>query len=63
MTTGRNKEFNTPCGNFSYEHLAPHLYTHGIRRTELEFGRAYLIASPEKALIDRIWKVKDLDTM
>ena len=62
MTTGRHKEFNTPCGNFAYEHLSPHLYIHGLRRVEIDGGRAYLIASPEKALIDRIWNVKGLDT-
>lgn len=63
MTTGRNKEFNTPCGDFSYEHLSPHFYIYGLRRIEIEGGRAYLIASPEKALIDRIWTVKGLNTL
>ncbi len=63
MTTGRNKEFNTPCGDFSYEHLSPHFYIYGLRRIEIEGGRAYLIASPEKALIYRIWTVKGLNTL
>jgi hypothetical protein len=63
MTTGRNKEFATPCGNYSYAHLAPHLYPHGLRRVQIEGSRAYLIASPEKALIDRIWTIKGLDTL
>jgi hypothetical protein len=63
MTTGRNKEFATPCGNFSYEHLAPHVYPHGLRRAQIEGSRAYLIASPEKALFDRIWTIKGLDTL
>ena len=63
MTTGRRKEFNTPCGNFSYEHLAPRFYMHGIRRVEIDGGRAYLIANPEKAIIDRIWRLKGLDTL
>jgi predicted transcriptional regulator of viral defense system len=63
MTTGRHKEFATPCGNFSYEHLALRVYPHGIRRVEIEGGRAYLIASPEKALVDRIWTIKGLDTL
>jgi len=60
MTIGRNKEFSTPCGNFSYEHLSPHLYIHGIRRVELDLGRAYLIATPEKALVDSLWRLKGL---
>jgi hypothetical protein len=63
MTTGRNKEFATPCGNFSYEHLPSLVYPHGLRHVEIERGRAYLIASPEKALIDRIWTIKGLDTL
>ena len=63
MTTGRNKEFHTPCGNFSYEHMASHLYIHGLRRIEIEGGRAYLIASPEKALIDRISNVQGMNAL
>jgi hypothetical protein len=63
MTLGRNKEFHTPCGLFSYEHLDPNLYSLGIRRVEIEYGRAYLMASPEKALIDRLQNIKGLDTV
>lgn len=63
MTTGRHKEFTTPCGNFSYEHIAPHLYQHGIKRIEIDGGRAYLIAGPEKALIDRVRNLKGLDSV
>ena len=63
MTLGRHKEFHTPCGIFSYDHLAPHLYVHGLRRIEIEGGRAYLIASAEKALMDRLWTVKGLHSM
>ena len=63
MTTGRRKEFMTPCGNYNYEHLAPRFYMHGLRRVEIDGGRAYLIANPEKAIIDRIWNLKGLDTL
>jgi phage terminase large subunit-like protein len=62
MTTGRKKYFETPCGVFTYEHLTPDIYIQGLRRVELDAGRAYIIATPEKALVDRLWKVKALNT-
>ena len=62
VTTGRNKHFDTPAGNFTFEHVPVHLYEPGIKRVELEDQRAFLMASPEKALIDRLWREKSLDT-
>jgi predicted transcriptional regulator of viral defense system len=54
ITTKRNKLFNTPIGNFSYTYLNHERYTLGIQWYELENKQHFLIASPEKALIDTI---------
>jgi predicted transcriptional regulator of viral defense system len=55
VTTGRRKSFTTPVGRFEYEHLAPRYFSLGIDIVNLEEGgRAFFIASPEKALFDTI---------
>ena len=61
MTLGRTKRFETPVGVFTYEPLPEHLFPIGIRRTEVTHTQPFLVASPEKALVDIIWKRADLD--
>lgn len=51
---GRSRRFDTPLGRFSYRRLSMAKYRGGILRTELPDGRAYLLASPEKALLDKL---------
>ncbi len=51
---GRSRRFDTPLGRFSYRRLSMAKYRGGIQRTELPDGRAYLLASPEKALLDKL---------
>lgn len=60
MTLGRRKRFDTPVGVFTYEPLPERLFALGVRRLELSPTQPYLIASPEKAIIDLIWKRNDL---
>lgn len=62
MTTGRRKHFRTPVGEFTYEPLAPQRYAVGIRRRALDDDRGFLIATPEKALVDRIWRVEGIQS-
>ena len=52
----KNKSFSTPFGEFTYEYLPPGVYPYGIERRE-EGGSPYLIASPEKALADAVYKI------
>jgi len=52
VSTQKNKLFKTPIGNFSYAHLATSIYPLGITLKKTEDERSYLIASPEKALMD-----------
>lgn len=61
MTLGKKKRFETPLGVFTYEPLPERWFHLGIRRTEITATQAYLVASPEKALVDIIWKRSDLD--
>jgi len=60
MTNKRNKFFETPLGNFSYKYLHSSKFSVGIERISGESG-AFLIASKEKAICDRIALVKDLN--
>jgi len=51
---GRSREFKTALGVFSYRHLSLPKYRGGLMRSELSDGRVYLLATPEKALIDKL---------
>ncbi|MBT9587814.1 hypothetical protein IV102_31050 [bacterium] len=57
VTTGEKKVFTTPLGVFSYQPLAVRRYAQGIRWT-VDGDVHYLIASPEKALVDKVWTDK-----
>lgn len=56
VTTGSNKEFETPIGSFTYRHLSLPRYSVGIGRKEL-VGKVggFLLATPEKALADWVF--------
>jgi predicted transcriptional regulator of viral defense system len=54
VTTQKNKQFHTPVGDFTYRHLQRCYYAMGIGITKIE-ERQYLIAIPEKALIDKLY--------
>ena len=59
-TTGRAKQFVTPLGRFSYERLSMAVYPLGITSIEDDQGHHYLIASPEKALCDKLMLTSNL---
>lgn len=54
-TPKRNKDYETALGHFSYRRLPLAIYSFGYRREELEDGSGYLIACPEKALLDWLY--------
>jgi hypothetical protein len=54
VTTSRSRQFETPFGFFSYRHLSESRYTTGATINISENAK-YMIASPEKALVDTIW--------
>ena len=56
MTTGRKKYFYTPVRPFSYQHLSVIKYRVGLDRINISEGVSALIATPEKALADTVYK-------
>ena len=54
VTTKARRKFSTPLGVFSYTKLPLPYYSYGIRSVEVDSQHRFLIASPEKALFDKI---------
>ncbi|MES2267486.1 MAG: hypothetical protein V4520_12045 [Bacteroidota bacterium] len=54
MTTKASREFTTPAGVFTYTHLPLPYYAFGLRTVKLGEQQFAMIASPEKALCDKI---------
>lgn len=54
MTSGEKRRFVTPFGVFSYRPLSPRRYAPGVIWAG-EGESRYLLASPEKALVDKVW--------
>jgi hypothetical protein len=51
---GRPRRFETPVGLFIYRQIPERAFAQGLSRLEVAGGGGYLIASPEKALADKI---------
>jgi phage terminase large subunit-like protein len=58
----KNKVFHTPLGEYRYYYLPSAVYPYGITM-EMEDGAAYLIATPEKALCDMVYKTPDITSI
>jgi len=54
MTTKASRKFTTPLGVFTYTHLSLPYYAFGIRQIQLADEQYSMMASPEKALFDKI---------
>ncbi len=54
VTPKRASRFTTPLGLFLYSSVPEAGFAVGLGRVELEDGRAFLIATPEKALADKL---------
>lgn len=54
VTLKKSKTYTTPVGRFSYRQLAAPYYSFGIKSISLDSQQVALIASPEKALCDKI---------
>lgn len=63
MTLGRQKDYHTPVGDFLYLPLSSAVYPIGVlQKKSADFVGSFLIASPEKALADMVFKTcKGLD--
>ena len=60
VTTGRKKIFETAVGTFTYQHLKPTYYSLGYQLRR-EGGSGYLVATPEKALCDKLYFASRLE--
>lgn len=56
VTTGRSRRFSTPVGLFIYRMIPLRAFQLGMDRIEIGDGRAFLMATPEKALADKIYE-------
>ncbi len=59
-TTKASRRFNTLQGVFSFIRMPLPYYSFGIRHVELDKNQHVLMASPEKALVDKIINTKGL---
>jgi len=55
VSTGRSRRFSTPVGLFTYRMIPLQAYRIGMDRVDIGDGRAFLIATPEKALADKLF--------
>lgn len=60
ITPQRDKIFNTPVGRFFYRYLPMKKYMIGLTLLNLHDKRHVIIASPEKALLDKVYFSKPL---
>jgi predicted transcriptional regulator of viral defense system len=54
VTNNRIKHFDTPIGHFDYRYLNQKKYPVGLTLDDTNKKQAFLIASPEKALVDQM---------
>lgn len=54
VTVKTSKKYRTPLGRFDYQQLTTPYYSFGIRHVQLKQNQIALIASPEKAICDKI---------
>ncbi|MFQ5738202.1 MAG: hypothetical protein ACE5JX_04275 [Acidobacteriota bacterium] len=55
VTLSRSRQFETPVGLFTYRSLSYRKYSIGIDQRALGAEQHFLIATPAKALADKIW--------
>lgn len=63
VTLHKPKSFVTPVGNFTYQHVKKDYYSYGIQALSLEDGRGFLMASPEKAIADKVYFTSGLSCL
>jgi predicted transcriptional regulator of viral defense system len=58
----KNRRFHTPLGDFYYHYLPASVFAYGVTLGE-ENGQNYLIATPEKALCDTLYKTRGIGSI
>lgn len=54
VTLGRSRSFATPVGTFLYRKIRRSSYADGVDLVAGDGGKSYLLAVPEKALVDKL---------
>ena len=60
MTPSRKKRFDTPVGCFTYTYINTRRFTVGVDWVSIDKQRHFLLASPEKALIDTVQRYRNI---
>ena len=60
VTTGRSRRFATPVGLFTYRTNPLDAFRVGMDRIEMDDGRAFLMATPAKALADKLYDLRGI---
>ena len=60
VTTGRSRKFMTPVGLFTFRRIPMQAFRIGMDRVEIDNGRSFLMAEPEKALADKVYDERGL---
>jgi predicted transcriptional regulator of viral defense system len=58
----KNRRFHTPLGDFYYHYLPAAVFPYGVTLAE-ENGQNYLMATPEKALCDTLYKTRGINSV
>lgn len=59
---GRSKRYDTPVGTFFYQDVPAAVYSHGVGYAG-EGQERFLIASPEKALCDELYRIRGIRSL
>jgi predicted transcriptional regulator of viral defense system len=54
VTIGRGRKFSTPAGEFTFRQIPVQAFSAGMDLQKTEAGQSYLIAVPEKTLVDKL---------
>ena len=63
VTFKKTRRYHTPLGDFIYRSVSFKYYPYGILRQGEALGAPYLIACPEKAVMDMLYFAADLRSM
>jgi len=58
VSVGRSRRFFTPVGLFTYRMIPLKAYRNGMDRVDTGDGRGFLMATPEKALADKLYDAR-----
>jgi predicted transcriptional regulator of viral defense system len=61
VTTGRSRKFSTPVGSFTYRRITLKAFRSGMDLMQTNNGPTFLMATPEKALADKVMAERGIE--